>query len=121
MKITPEKNNVKEWLALLEDGSKSGLHKNLWKKVYSNVAVPSRSRASVNLYKLRKYVKESEYVIVPGKVLGDIKVNKKFTITALEYSTQAKKSLQGAGCTILSINELYNLIKDKKARVNIIV
>ncbi|MCL5423837.1 MAG: 50S ribosomal protein L18e [Candidatus Marsarchaeota archaeon] len=121
MKITPEKSVVKEWLTLLKEGKVSDSHKKLWRKIYDEIAVPERSRISVNTYKIAKLAKPGDNVIVPGKVLGNAHINHKITITALEYSESARAAIKGSECKILDINEFYNSIKGKKAKVNIIV
>ena len=121
MKITPEKSVVKEWLALLKEGKVSESHKKLWKKLYDEIAVPERSRISVNTYKIAKLAKTGDNIIVPGKVLGNAHIKHKVTITALEYSESAKMAITKSDCKIMDIKEFYNSIKDKKAKVNIIV
>ncbi len=121
MKITPEKSIVKEWIALLKEGRLSDNHKKLWKKIYEEVAVPERSRVSVNTYKIAKLAKDGDNVVVPGKILGNAHIKHKITITALEYSESARAAIGNSECKIMDIKELYNSIKGKKAKINIIV
>ena len=42
----------------------------IWKRIAVDLEKPTRIRREVNIYKLDKYCKDNETVIVPGKVLG---------------------------------------------------
>ncbi|MCL4373791.1 MAG: 50S ribosomal protein L18e [Candidatus Marsarchaeota archaeon] len=112
MKINAEKQNVKEWLDTLSGAAASG--KGIWQNAYARASVPARRRASVNLYKLDKYTKEGDTVIVPGKVLSMGKMNHSISIAALEYSAQALAKLKASKCVILSIGDI---VKQKDARL----
>ncbi|MGC8652043.1 MAG: 50S ribosomal protein L18e [Candidatus Micrarchaeia archaeon] len=103
MKINAEKQNVKEWLEVLAS-AKAG--KGIWSGAYKRIAVPSRCRASVNLYKLDKYTKEGDTVIVPGKVLSVGRMSHSISIAALEYSAQALAKLRASNCSIMSIGDI---------------
>ena len=83
---------------------------NLWKKVAINLEKPTRQRRVVNLSKISRHTKENETIIVPGKVLGSGALNHKLTISAYQFSEQAKDKLQKAGAQIVP---LLDLSKDK--------
>jgi large subunit ribosomal protein L18e len=104
MKINAEKENVKEWLAVLEKHAAE--RKGIWKSVYKNMAVPSRRRAFVNIYKLNKYTKSGEMVVVPGKVLSIGAMDHSISIAALEYSAQALAKLKASGCKLMNISDM---------------
>ncbi len=122
MKITPERNDIKDAISMLEEMSKGDKAKPVAKRLYELVAVPKRKRISVNLYKIDKYTKEGDNVIVPGKVLGTGKLGHKVTITAIEYSRPAKEELKKAGCEIKSIDDIYKMMEgSQKVSAKIIV
>ncbi len=72
----------------------------LWKRIASDLEKPSRQRRAVNLWKLDKFAKDGEIVIVPGKVLGDGVLTKKVTVAAFSYSAEARKKLDKNAITI---------------------
>ncbi len=102
MKINVERDDIKEWLESTK-GEKD--HKELWEKINKMVSVPKRKRIFVNLYKLNKYTKEGDNIIVPGKVLSLGKIDHKVNITAIDFSDKAKEQLQRAGSKIYDLNE----------------
>ncbi|HUC38996.1 MAG TPA: 50S ribosomal protein L18e [Candidatus Acidoferrum sp.] len=113
MKIHAERNDVIEWLDLLSKGSDSKKTK-LWMRVHELLSVPARKRVSVNIYKINKYSKEGDNVIVPGKVLSVGAMDHKINITALEYSKSAMEQLHMAGCKVLALKEM---IAQKKVTI----
>jgi large subunit ribosomal protein L18e len=78
----------------------------IWKRVATDLEKPSRKRRIVNIYKIDKFAKDNETVIVPGKVLGTGIFNKKITIATYSISEQAKKKLESSGAKVISIEEL---------------
>ena len=79
---------------------------NLWKEVAINLEKPTRQRRVVNLSKISRHTKENETIIVPGKVLGSGALNHKLTISAYQFSEQAKDKLQKAGAQIVPLLDL---------------
>jgi large subunit ribosomal protein L18e len=77
----------------------------IWKRVASDLEAPTRRRRVVNVYKLEKYTKDNETVVVPGKVLGTGELNKKITVAAYTFSEQAVQKINAKG-KCLSIKEL---------------
>ncbi len=111
MKMNVEKQSVKEWLNALDSAAKGKRYAKLWKKTYGLVAVPSRKRTTMNLYKIDRYSKAGENVIVPGKVLSTGMITHKFNISAIEFSAGALKALKAADCKVVDIKEMINAEK----------
>jgi large subunit ribosomal protein L18e len=114
MRIHVERQDIKDWLAELKGVSREDKYKGLWNRVLKLSAVPSRSRKTVNLYKLNKYSKEGDNIIVPGKVLGDGQMSHKITITAMEYSSKALANLKLNQCTVKTLDEMLG---EKKLKI----
>jgi large subunit ribosomal protein L18e len=55
----------------------------------------TRRRPEVNLWKLDKYTKEGEFVVVPGKVLSEGELSHKITLVAFNLSKKAEEKLKG--------------------------
>ncbi len=77
----------------------------VWKRVASDLERPMRKRRLVNVYKIEKYARNNEIVVVPGKVLGTGDLNKKVTVAAYNFSEEAYKKINEKGSAI-SIKEL---------------
>ena len=58
---------------------------------------------SFNLYKLNKFTKDNEVVIVPGKVLAVGDIDHPITVAAFTFSGSAQEKINKVGKTILSI------------------
>lgn len=93
---------------LIQELKKQGSEKKvkLWKRIARDLEKPTRQRRVVNLYRLNKYTKENEIVIVPGKVLGTGDVDHKLTIAALNFSDDALRKLLEKKSNVYSIYEL---------------
>ena len=78
-----------------------------WKKIIDELDTPSRKRTTINLDQLERLVNDGEIVCVPGKVLGTGDINKKITVSALNYSSTAMTKIKNAGGTVLSLEELW--------------
>jgi large subunit ribosomal protein L18e len=116
MKINVERQDIKDWLHAIDAASRGERYRALWKRLYRLSAVPARSRHSVNIYKINKYTREGDNVVVPGKVLSDGKIDHKINISAIEFSAKALAALKGSGCTTPSISEMA-----KAERIKIII
>ncbi len=114
MKINAEKPVVSSWLRELDGAAKGGHYQNLWKKLYRMVEIPARKRPVVNLSKIEANTKDGDKVVVPGKVLFDRKINRKVTISAMEYSSTALGSLKESGCSVIGIKDM---VKEKGIKV----
>jgi large subunit ribosomal protein L18e len=114
MRINVERQDLKDWLNQLHGASKEDYYKGLWKRVLKLSEVPSRSRKTVNIYKINKYTKDGDSIIVPGKVLGEGQMDHKISITAMEYSSKAMLNLKSNKCTVRKLDEI---LKEKRLRV----
>lgn len=88
-----------------------------WINVASELTIPNRKKAAVNISDLEKA--EGEMVVVCGKVLSQGDISKKIKVAALNFSEKAKKKLKDAGCETLTIKEAIESNKDAKG-VNIL-
>lgn len=78
----------------------------VWKRIASDLEKPSRSRRIVNLYKIDKFTKDNETVVVPGKILGTGSFSRKITVAAYNVSDQARQKMESAGSKVITIAEL---------------
>jgi large subunit ribosomal protein L18e len=79
---------------------------NIWKRIALDLSAPSRNRRVINLYKINECAKDNETIIVPGKVLGTGDIERKVTIAAFSFSSQAAEKLKSKNCSMMSITEL---------------
>ncbi|MGC8669860.1 MAG: 50S ribosomal protein L18e [Candidatus Micrarchaeia archaeon] len=107
MKINAENENIKEWLEAIK--KEADEKKGIWKNAYARMAVPERRRVSVNLYKINKYTKEGDVVLIPGKVLSIGNMDHAVSIAALSYSSNALSKLKASRCSILGIKDIIKL------------
>ncbi|MGC8479517.1 MAG: uL15 family ribosomal protein [Candidatus Micrarchaeia archaeon] len=114
MKI--EKDATKKWIESLERVKVSSKNPGLSEMAIFKASKPKRQRVKVTLMKLEKYANENDNIIVPGKILGTGKINKKFNISAIEYSKGALETLKSAGCKITDVESIM-----KNSNVRIIV
>jgi large subunit ribosomal protein L18e len=114
MQIDVERQDLKDWLSQLSSASREDHYKGLWKRVLKLSEVPARSRKTVNLYKINRYSKEGDSIIVPGKVLGEGQMAHKISITAMEYSARALSSLRGSQCRVRKLDEI---LKEKRLKI----
>ena len=88
----------------------------VWKTLAKSLEKSTRRRARVNLYKIDKYAKDNETVVVPGKVLGVGDIKKNINVAAYRFSDSAQHKIKNK----LTINEL--LKKNPKGnKVRIII
>jgi len=78
----------------------------IWERVAELVSSPRRKRVEVNLSKINRYADENEVVVVPGKVLGAGKVEKKVTVLADSLTAKALEKLSNSGCRVILLEEL---------------
>ncbi len=90
---------------------------NIWKRIANDLEKPTRKRRIVNLYKINKYTKENETIIIPGKVLAVGDLDHAVTIAAFNFSGAAIDKINKVGKAI-SINELIKESpKGKRIRI----
>lgn len=97
-------------MELLQLLKKTAIENNapVWKRVASDLEKPTRQRRIVNIFKLEKYCKDNDVVVVPGKVLGTGELNKKLTVAAYTFSGQALDKISAKG-KAMSIKELVKM------------
>ncbi len=86
----------------------------LWLSVASELSRVRKNRREVNVYKIDVNSAEGDYVVVPGKVLGDGKITHKVNIAAYKFTMGAEKKIKEAGGQIMSITELLEKNPDGK-------
>lgn len=92
----------------------SGSSSSFWKRIKKDLLKPTRQRRVVNLYKIEKAAKDGETIVVPGKVLSIGNVEKKLTVAALMFSSEAKRKIEGANGKIMTLSELFAKNPDGK-------
>ena len=78
---------------------------NLWKRIAIDLEKPTRQRRIVNVYKINKYTKENETVVVPGKVLAVGDLDHNVTVAAFTFSGAAQEKINKVG-KAMPISEL---------------
>ncbi|PIN86447.1 50S ribosomal protein L18e [Candidatus Woesearchaeota archaeon CG10_big_fil_rev_8_21_14_0_10_44_13] len=78
----------------------------VWKRIAEDLEKPTRKRREVNLYRIDRFTKDNEAVIVPGKVLGTGALNHKVVIAAWSFSDSAVKKINGAKGSCMSIADM---------------
>ncbi|RME79965.1 MAG: 50S ribosomal protein L18e [Methanobacteriota archaeon] len=85
-----------------------------WKSISKLLSKPRRKRVAVNIDKINKYAKDGNFIVVPGKVLGDGTLEKSVVIAAFSFSKGAKEKIEKAGGKGMSIEEGHKELKDFK-------
>ena len=89
-----------------------------WLEVASILAGPRKNKVNVNIEKINKEAKESEIIVVPGKVLSQGDTNKKLKIVALSFSDKAKEKLLKVKSEVSTIlEEIKNNPQAKNIKV----
>lgn len=89
-----------------------------WKRVVKDLKRPSRQKGTVNIYKINKFAREGEMVLIPGKVLSVGDIDKKIDVAAVNFSVEAKRKILEAEGKTMSIKELLQTNPDgKKVRI----
>ncbi|MEM4244658.1 MAG: 50S ribosomal protein L18e [Candidatus Nanoarchaeia archaeon] len=79
---------------------------NVWRRVASELAKPTRSRREVNLFTINLSTNDKETVIVPGKVLGEGELERPVSVAAFRFSESAKQKIIKAGGKVLTIQDV---------------
>lgn len=97
-------------IKLIEDLKKFNADKNygIWNKVIKELSRSRKNRRCVNLWKINKYTKEGDVVLIPGKALGNGEISHKVTIAAFEFSKGVKEKAAKSNIRLISIYELLN-------------
>ncbi len=90
MKTNPKLINLIRELKKLSNKEKV----NVWKAVAKNLEGSTRRMRQVNVWKINKLTKDSETIIVPGKVLGQGELDHKVNVAAYQFSESAKAKIE---------------------------
>lgn len=80
----------------------------IWSALADMLGIPRRNIAEVNLSKIERYAKNGDEVVVPGKVLGAGKIEKKVVVAAVSFSAAGRQKIKDAGGKCISIGELIS-------------
>ena len=78
----------------------------IWKEVAERLENSRKNWAMMNVGKISKVLKDGEIALVPGKVLGDGDITKKFDVAAFQFSQSAIVKITTAGGKALTIKDL---------------
>ena len=107
-------------LKALIQGLKKKSHEHevrIWRRIAEDLARPSRQRRIVNLYKLNKYTKENETVVVPGKVLAVGELDHNLVVAAYTFSGTALEKINKIGKAISITELMQESPKGKRIRI----
>ncbi len=105
MKIRAKNPIIKTFIAELV---KRGHAENrpVWIAIARALNRPRRAQKKVNLWKIEKYAKEGETVVVPTCVLGNGKLTKSVDVYAVRFSAKARKAITAAKGNCFDITEV---------------
>lgn len=90
---------------------------NIWKRIAEDLERSTRQRRVVNIYRINKFTKDNETVIVPGKVLSVGELDHKVVVAAFSFSNSAFEKINKVG-KAMPINKLIQESpKGKKIRI----
>ena len=75
------------------------------KGFYKEVARRLKKCPGVNVDKIERLAKDNDVIIVPGRVIGNTKVNKKMKIYAYAFSKTAQKNLDDSGSSTMTLED----------------
>jgi large subunit ribosomal protein L18e len=93
-------------LGLIESLKKEGKKQPLWARLADDLGKSRKNRAEINLEKINSLTKPKDTVVIAGKVLGSGSLDHAVTIACFKISESAKKKVEGAKGSILTIDEL---------------
>ncbi|MGC8972867.1 MAG: 50S ribosomal protein L18e [Thermoproteus sp.] len=88
----------------------------IWAYVADLLARPRRQRVAVGLGKLNRVVNDGDVVVIPGKLLGNGKLQKRVTVAALAASRLAAEAVVKSGGRLVPIP---NLVKENPKGTNV--
>ena len=111
----PTNYQCKELLLELDNRTKGN---KFWNRIVKDLKKPARQKKVVNIYKINKFAREGETIVVAGKVLSVGEINKKIDVAALNFSEEARKKIEEANGKTITLKELFKLNPDgKKVRI----
>lgn len=93
------------------------LNKSKNKEIINILSRPRRKKVEVNIDKINKETKDSDVVIIPGKVLAMGDIDKKVKVIALSYSAEARNKLEKAKCEIIMLSDEIKKNKEIKGKI----
>jgi large subunit ribosomal protein L18e len=99
------KNNIMQSLIVSLEQLSKKQDVAVWKRIAKDLSKPTRSRRSVNVSKLAEVAKDSETIIVPGKILGNGTITTKVDVVAYQISDAAAAKIKEAKGTYRSLEE----------------
>lgn len=78
----------------------------IWRTLYEDLQSARRTRVTVNVADLQRHHSRGQFMVVPGKVLGDGVIEDKVNVAAFSFSEQARTKIEGKGGQCLTIEEL---------------
>lgn len=80
----------------------------IWSKIAEMALKPTSAKRIVNLTKVDTVTKDSDVIVVPGKLLGTGSISHKITVCSFSISTSAAKKILEAGGKIISHSEMIS-------------
>ncbi|RLI93565.1 MAG: 50S ribosomal protein L18e [Candidatus Altiarchaeales archaeon] len=105
MKANDEDINRLKLIAELKKAAREN-NAPVWNKIAEELSRSRRNRRCVNVWKINKYTKKGDLVIVPGKVLGDGILEHKVEVAAFKFTDNARRKIEDIGGRTVSIKEL---------------
>jgi len=78
----------------------------VWRQASKSLAAGSSRGVEVNVGHISRCYDTSDFVLVPGKVLGSGKVDKKLVVAAYSFSSAARRKISDAGGQAVGIRDL---------------
>ena len=78
----------------------------IWSKLAELALKPSSARRTINLSQIDRFAKDSDVIVVPGKVLGTGNISHKITLCSFSISNSGAQKVLQSGGMILSFAEL---------------
>jgi len=99
---------------LIEDLNKARFERDapIWRAVAEGLNRPRRKSYKVNVFKIEKYAKPNDRIIVPGTVLGTGEIKKPVIVAALKFSKTAREKIEKAGGKCMTIQEMVEKYPD---------
>ena len=85
-----------------------------WLSVAHLVSMPARKQVALNLRDINTQAKDSQTIVVPGKVLSEGNLDKKIKIVSLSFSNSALNKLKKSKCEHFTILEEIKKNPDAK-------
>ncbi len=93
-------------LGLIEHLKKEGSRQPIWARLAEELGRSRKNRAQVNLDRINRFTKAKDTVAVAGKVLGSGELDHQVTIACFKTSASARKKVERAKGSIISLREL---------------